>query len=249
MNTTIKGLQLHFAGLYDLRNYFTNGSLPERAMHFNRRVGRIADAKRKDERICGRLARAVSYFISCVNYYGTHLDLELGLMEKFPLYGCLYCGNLPCDCTEKRPDPTKYVLHEEQRGWTIRQWQAHFKTVYGHRNMGKFEKAFLRFTSEFGEFAILSVNGPDTPIYPRAKLEACRRELADLFNWLLTLAYIEGIDLEKEVVDRYAVCPGCKRESDCQCPLVMISENGLSFSTVGTPDYLDPNLNKVLVGE
>lgn len=237
MKTTISGLQKHFADMYGLRNYFVNGSIESRALHFNRRIGRIAESKRKQERMEGRLARAVSYFMSCVNYYGDYLDLELGMMEKFPVTGCLYCANLPCICTEGRPDPTQYTLHEEQRTWTLRQWQEHLKSVYGHFNIGKFEKVFMRFSSEFGEFGILNANGPHTPIYPEAKLKECRQESADVFSWILTMAYVEAIDLEQAVLERYSECPGCRKVSNCECPLVFISEDGSKFSTVGTPDY------------
>jgi hypothetical protein len=238
MDTTIHGLQDHFALLNDRRNHFVNGSFELRAGHMNRRIGRIADSYRKGERMPGRLSRAVSYFMSCVNYFGGHLDLELGMLEKFPMTGCLYCAHLPCVCTESRPDPTGYRIHDEQRNWTIRQWQAHLKSVYGHYNMGKFPKAFMRLVSEFGELGILNAEGPDTPITPEGKMVECRRESADVFSWILTLAYIEGIDLEQAIVERYETCPGCKRASGCECSLVFISKDGTMFSRVGTPEYM-----------
>lgn len=237
MKTTISGLQKHFAEMYGLRNNFVNGSIESRILHFVRRMGRIADAKRKNERMEGRLARAVNYFMSCINYYGDHLDLELGMMEKFPITGCLYCSHLPCDCTEGRPDPTQYTVHEPQRLWTLSQWQEHLKSVYGHYNMGKFEKVFLRFVSEVGEFGILNAEGPHTPIFAEPKLRECRQEAADVLSWILTMAYVEDINLEQAVVDRYQTCPGCKKTSNCECALVFISKDGAKFSRVGTPDY------------
>jgi len=204
-------------------------------------MGRIADARRKNERMEGRLARAISYFMSCINYYGDHLDLELGMMEKFPVAGCLYCSHLPCDCTESRPDPTKYEVHELQRSWTLSIWQQHLKSVYGHYNMGKFEKVFLRFVSEVGEFGILNAEGPHTPIFSETKLRECRQEAADVLSWILTMAYVEGINLEQAVTDRYQTCPGCHKISNCECSLVFISKDGTKFSRVGTPDYTTQN--------
>lgn len=240
MNTTISGLQKHFANMYNLRNYTVNGSIDSRVLHFVRRMGRIADARRKGEPMEGRLARAINYFMSCVNYYGEHLDLELGMMEKFPITGCLYCSHLPCVCTEGRPDPTTYAIHPIQRSWTLKQWQEHLYSVYGHFNTGKFEKVFLRFVSEVGEFAILNAQGPHTPISPEAKLKECRQESADVLSWILTLAYVEEIDLEQAVIDRYSECPGCHKVTNCECSLVFISKDGTKFSTVGTPDYTKP---------
>lgn len=237
MENTIHGLQKHFAELYELRNHFVNGSFGERTTHMNRRIGRIADAKRKNEKMPGRLARAFSYFMSCVNYFGTSLDLELGMMEKFPSHGCLYCHRLPCKCEEGRPDPAEYSLNEEQRKWPLSRWQSHLQQVYGHFNTDKFEKVFMRLTSEFGEFGILNAHGPHTPITPSGIMQECRREAADVFSWILTLAYVEHINLEREVIQRYVTCPGCRRSSECECPLVFISEDGRQFSTVGTPAF------------
>lgn len=241
MNMTISALQQHFHDMYGLRNSFVNGSIHERMLHFIRRVGRIADARRKGDRMEGRLARAVSYFMSCVDNYGFHLDLELGMIEKFPHTGCVYCNKLPCKCTEARPDPEVYTLHEEQRSWTIRQWQAHLKSVYGHFHGEDFNKVFLRFVSEVGEFAILNANGPNTPIGPEDLLIECRREAADVFSWILTMAYVMDIDLQEAIRERYEVCPGCKKNVNCSCDLVFISKDRNFFSTVGTPDFTKTN--------
>lgn len=237
MGGTIREWQQHFDRLYGRRNHFVNGSFERRALHLNRRIGRIADADRKGERMEGRIARAVSYFMSCVNCFGPHLDLQLGMMEKFPITGCLYCGFKPCGCTESRPDPQTYVVHEEQASWTVSRWQQHLKDLYGHFNEGKFDKVFKRLVSENGEFGILLAEGPNTPIDPEEMMTECRREAADVFSWLLTIGYVTGIDVERAVIDRYEICPGCKRSSNCSCSLVFVSKDGRRFSRVGTPDY------------
>lgn len=238
MDTTIGGMQQHFARMYNRRNFIVNGSFGERSMHFTRRIGRIADAKRKNEKMPDRLARGVCYFMSLVNYFGDHLSLVYGLMEKFPKYGCLYCGKKPCACTDaSRPDPTEYTVCDEQWEWSFGRWQLHFQEVYGHYNAGKFEKVFMRLSSEFGEFGILNAKGPKTPITPMAILTECRREAADVFNWLLTLAYVQDIDLEAEVVMRYTVCPGCGLQV-CDCPVVSVSNDGEHFSTVHVPSLV-----------
>lgn len=239
MNTTIHGFQAHFENLYGLRNLFVNGPFHERASHMHHRIGKLADSKRKKEKMPGRLARAVSYFMSCVNYFNGHLDLELGMLEKFPLHGCRYCGHMPCDCKpETRPDPVYDVIHEKQRSWSLHCWQEHLKRVYGHYNMGKFEKAYMRLSTEFGELGTLNVGGPHTPNNSEGVLVECRREAADVFSWILTLAYIEDIDLESEVVARYTTCPGCNKSSGCDCPLVFLSEDGTQYSQVGTPLFV-----------
>jgi len=206
-------------------------------LHLVRRIGRIGDSKRSGERMAGRLSRAFSYFMSCVNYFGDSVDLELGMMEKFPSYGCRYCGSLPCACKEKRPDPTEYAIDEKQREWTLKQWQDHMQSVYSHHHQGNFYKPFTRLVSEVGELGILLANGPNTPITPSEMIQECRREAADVLSWLLTIAYIEGVNLEEQVVDRYSACPGCKKPSHCNCNLVFISQDGTQFSNVGTPAF------------
>lgn len=239
MKTTIRGLQAHFRGLYGLRNLQVNGPFAHRALHMVRRIGRIADADRKDEPMDGRLARAVSYFFSCIDAFGGHLDLELGMMEKFPITGCRYCGYHQCLCNRvTRPDPAEYSVHGEQRKWKLIQWQSHLQHVYGHFNDRKFNQAFARLVSEFGEFCILIAGGPNTPNNAKDWLIECRREAADVFSWILTLAYIKGVDLQDAVVERYRYCPGCGKTKNCKCDLVFVSDDGMKFSTVGTSEFL-----------
>jgi NTP pyrophosphatase (non-canonical NTP hydrolase) len=237
MKTTISALQQHFDGMYGRRNLFVNGSFELRALHLNYRFGRVARAIRKGEPLDEKLARLASYFMSCVNYFRDHLDLELGMMEKFPSTGCLYCGHMPCDCKEDRPDPTQYLVHECQKEWTIREWQEHLKRVYGHFNTDCFSKVFQRMADEIGEFGILLAEGPHTPISSEEMIVACRREAADVFSWILTMAYVLNIDLELAVETRYGTCPGCDRSVNCACNNVFISKDGKHFSRVGTSEF------------
>ncbi len=42
-------------------------------------------------------------------------------------------------------------------------------------------------------------------------------EFADVLAWLVTLANVEGIDLEQACIDKYAKgCPGCGK-MECEC--------------------------------
>ncbi|MES2436774.1 MAG: hypothetical protein V4519_02080 [Patescibacteria group bacterium] len=249
METTILGLQNHFNRMYNRRVQHTGGSFPERAGHMIYRVGKIADAERKSERLPGRLARSVSYFYNVVNFFNGRVDLERGMMYKFPPYGCLYCTHMPCDCNDAtRPDPKDYKLHDEQRGWTLRRWQEHLKTVYGWRHLqgDKFWKIYGRLVSEVGELSIIQSRGPHTPLRGGMADHQSELEAADVLSWLLTLAYVRGIDLEQEVFDRYQTCPGCN-ELVCDCDLVFIAPDGQSYSTVGVPGLYE-NLKITVAG-
>jgi|SaaInlStandDraft_1057018.scaffolds.fasta_scaffold32276_4 NTP pyrophosphatase (non-canonical NTP hydrolase) len=41
-------------------------------------------------------------------------------------------------------------------------------------------------------------------------------ELADVFAWTLSVAALEGIDLEKSFLEKYKVCSGCGK-AVCSC--------------------------------
>jgi NTP pyrophosphatase (non-canonical NTP hydrolase) len=238
MLTTIAGLQDHFAKLYGPRNSFVNGSFESRCAHMFRRIGRLADAKRKSDRMAARLASAVSYFMGVVNYYGGAVSLQRGMMRKLPLSGCAYCGYKPCQCLEaKRPEPKMGQMFDVQAQWLLSDWQNHLKSVYGHHHGEDFWKVYGRLCSELGELAILNVHGPNTPVSLSEIIEACELEAADVFAWIVTLAYIQGIDLQTEVIARYQVCPVC-RQFPCACPLITVSADGQSFSMAGTSSQL-----------
>lgn len=69
---------------------------------------------------------------------------------------------------------------------------------------------FLWFMEEIGELA--SAIGESHP--DKQKLA---EEFADVFAWLVTLANVEGIDLEKACKEKYADgCPGCGKMI-CSC--------------------------------
>lgn len=235
MDTSLAGMQRHFDALYKTRNLFVNGSYHERATHLVRRVGRLYDAHRKGEPIEMKLARAFSYFMSVVNYFDGEVSLTRGMRIKFPSYGCAYCHQKPCACTDgKRPAPVVRELDPAQETWTLKQWQDHLFAVYGERNLNRHPTEILcRLMSEVGELGILNAHGPDTPLTPQELLEECQQEAADILSWLIAVAYINGIDLQKVVVAGYQTCPGCK-QMPCCCPLIFMDPDGRHFSTVGT---------------
>lgn len=68
-------------------------------------------------------------------------------------------------------------------------------------------KTFLWFTEEVGELASAIAKGD------RSNLTG---EFADVLAWLVTLANVEGIDLEQAIRKFTAGCPGCG-EMTCRC--------------------------------
>ena len=69
-------------------------------------------------------------------------------------------------------------------------------------------KTFLWLAEEIGELASALAKGND-----RDNLSA---EFADVLAWLVTLANVEGVDLEEAIKKFTAGCPGCGQVV-CRC--------------------------------
>ncbi len=74
-------------------------------------------------------------------------------------------------------------------------------------------KTFLWFTEEVGELAS-AIAKHDDP----ANLAS---EFADVLAWLVTLANVEGVDLETAIKKFTAGCPGCG-EMVCRCEAKLV---------------------------
>jgi NTP pyrophosphatase (non-canonical NTP hydrolase) len=68
-------------------------------------------------------------------------------------------------------------------------------------------KTFLWFAEEVGELA---------SAIAKRDHENMKEEFADVLAWLVTLANVEGIDLEEAINKFTAGCPGCG-EMVCRC--------------------------------
>jgi NTP pyrophosphatase (non-canonical NTP hydrolase) len=91
----------------------------------------------------------------------------------------------------------------------IGEFQRRLRAAYGARDRARGRDAtFLWFVEEVGELSRALRSGD------RANL---RHELSDALAWLVSVATLEGIDME-DAASRYAKgCPRCGR-SPCRCP-------------------------------
>ena len=90
----------------------------------------------------------------------------------------------------------------------IREFQQLIDRMYSERDRQRgAAKTFLWFTEEVGELAS-AIAGKE-----RDGLEG---EFADVFAWLVTLANVEGVDLQKAITKVTGGCPGCG-EMACVC--------------------------------
>lgn len=92
----------------------------------------------------------------------------------------------------------------------IREFQKLIDRMYSDRDRQRGSaKTFLWLMEEVGELAS-SIAEQDRENLPT--------EFADVFAWLITLANVEGIDLENAVLAKYVQtgCPGCG-QTVCVC--------------------------------
>lgn len=85
----------------------------------------------------------------------------------------------------------------------IREFQQLIDRMYSDKDRQRGSaKTFLWLAEEFGELASSIAEGDR---------ENLPTEFADVFAWLVTLANVEGVDLEDAVMQKYASkgCPGC----------------------------------------
>jgi NTP pyrophosphatase (non-canonical NTP hydrolase) len=95
----------------------------------------------------------------------------------------------------------------------IREFQQLINQMYSDKDRARgAAKTFLWLTEEFGELA--------QAIAKRDDPENLKEEFADVLAWLVTLANVEGVDLEEAIRKFTDGCPGCgKMNCDCQSKL------------------------------
>jgi NTP pyrophosphatase (non-canonical NTP hydrolase) len=92
----------------------------------------------------------------------------------------------------------------------IREFQQLINRMYSDKDRKRGSAGtFIWFVEEIGELA--SAIGEGSSKEEKAK------EFADVFAWLVTLANVEGIDLDQAIQEKYGTgCPGCGKVV-CTC--------------------------------
>ncbi len=95
---------------------------------------------------------------------------------------------------------------------TLKDWQDRIAQTYLERDsLRGLHRTCLWFVEEVGELAGLIKEENQDPA-------ALAQEFSDVFAWLLSLANLAGIDLERACQRYRSGCPKCGI-SPCQCPL------------------------------
>jgi NTP pyrophosphatase (non-canonical NTP hydrolase) len=94
----------------------------------------------------------------------------------------------------------------------IREFQQVIDRMYSARDRQRGSaKTFLWLMEELGELASDLAEGKN------ADRENLAAEFADVLAWLVTLANVEGVDLEAAIEAKYGTgCPGCG-QMVCEC--------------------------------
>ena len=110
---------------------------------------------------------------------------------------------------------------------TLRKFQRKIGDIYGSRDAARGRgDTFLWFMEEVGELAEAMRRGSE---------ESMREEFADVLAWLVSLANIEGIDVEDAVSGKYGGgCPACGgNPCGCQDPSRPEDRDGRTSSPSG----------------
>lgn len=213
------------SGTFRQRNSYFVGGPKERAAEMQKAVAEFLRHWRKGERAqmeqC--LASALAWAFSLLDAFG-EVPWRYALAEKFGGRLCSYCGHEQCECPDKRPAPSFFADETEIKealGFSLRQWMDRLEKKYGHRNRSLgVQNAVGRLYEELTEVTNL-IMGPDT-LTPLGFSQEMKGELADLLTWVLTVAYVAEIDLEKAMEQRYGNgCPTC-RGRVCACPRLLL---------------------------
>ena len=97
----------------------------------------------------------------------------------------------------------------------ITQVQELMKQLYFEKDSRRgLEKTTLWLVSEIGELADIIVKNSQPKKSHELELS---NEIADCFAWLLSIANLLEIDLEKAIIQKYpSKCPRCEK-NPCQC--------------------------------
>ena len=227
---TLSQWQTHFFQMYGRRNSLFIDGLRERVGFLLHAIGDLQDVIRKGggEETKNALASTVGWTFCVAGHFG-NLPLAEMMASKYPVSGCVYCGHLPCDCHQGQRSAVKLVIpHPQQFDWSLTKWQTHLDRVYGARNRQiGLENALNRLFKEVCEINELQMGLART----EATVEEMEHEFAlkvvDILVWIIAVAYLLGLDLERAVSARYgARCPTCLN-LPCACGRFIIDQGRL----------------------
>ncbi|MFA6296869.1 MAG: hypothetical protein WC663_05935 [Patescibacteria group bacterium] len=220
---SLQDLMIHFWGLYERRNRIFLPSLSARINFLNVGIGNLQDAIRKNGDVEKELASVVAR-IFCVANHFWKLPLVEYMARKYPRGVCSYCLQKSCKCSERRLDPKlsydpdAVIDFVVQMEWTLKEWCASMKEIYGKRNEQKgLENCLNRLFKEISELLQLLMRIPERSLTLDEMEKEFALELADTLAWTIAIANLLNIDLEAVVLKYYGNgCHNCHKDP-CEC--------------------------------
>ncbi len=210
----------HLSHIYGCNNSVYITSLSEKLGLLIVSVRSLQDAirKKRSKKKCARaLAHVLAWTYALVDHF-RFPSIAHYLCLKYPVAACGYCGKKPCKCLpEKRAKHTPSPIEAEQLLWNFKEWQKHLGTLYGNSNRKRgLSDSFDRLFTEIAElYHILA----GSFIGRTAKDIHCEygMEIADVIAWIIAIAVLMEIDLEKAMRSLYQMgCPSCTH-NPCRC--------------------------------
>ncbi|MFA5775201.1 MAG: hypothetical protein WC864_07475 [Ilumatobacteraceae bacterium] len=221
MTMILRALEKHFFELFGVRNSIYLDGINARIDLLSMSVGDLQDVVRKEigrDAYAIALARIISRFFCIDDHFRGNLRLVVAFSRKYPLSGCSYCHQRPCQCSETRLAFSSIELAGVQAGWTLGDWARHLDSVYGERNRRRgIEYVLNRLFREVEELRGVSRRVPRLTSSATDILNEYALEIADGIAWTAAAANILGVDLEQAVLGRFGDgCTSC-RTTPCSC--------------------------------
>jgi len=213
---TLDSLQARLGEIFGERDRIYFDERYARIQLFENGVADLFDGLRRSQRAedyevpCARVVAR----IFCIANSFEYLPVSNGMMEKFPVEGCAYCGTSPCICADNRGEVHLATPNAFQQNWNLRQWQLHLDNLYGEPNRAKgIWFATTRLAVETNE--LVSAEDSIRHMTIEEAKNTYTHELADSLAWTIAIANILGVDLQKATEDRFG--NGCNNCGSVPC--------------------------------
>jgi NTP pyrophosphatase (non-canonical NTP hydrolase) len=210
----------YFWKLYGPRNGLFLTSVNDRVIFLNLAISDLEKAWRRgfnSDVLALSLSRIFTRICCLAQFW--QLDFLEVMTRKYPSR-CCYCQQNPCQCQERRADAIwETEISSQQLKWTMTEWANHLKALYGNQNESHGMTYLLgRLVGESSEVASLLASLPGHGSVNIVKVyEELAAEVSDLVAWTLGIANMAGIDLEKQLEQRFHKgCWNCHR-NPCRC--------------------------------
>lgn len=229
--TTLKDLILSMRAIFGTRNDETFRRVTDRVAFLLDALRALEGMHRKERGPdYQRVLASIFARIVCVIDIAGDTGIDLFMSAIVAKYGsfCAYCQRSPCGCPTqgpRMPPQLQSDVDSDCRQWSLHQLQTHLEELYGKNNQSRsIRDAMLRLFAEVAEILPHTLMQQTEDV--RQTLPGYYEEAADALAWLIAIANMLHIDLEKAVCTVYAHgCSVC-RKKPCTCTTIGLGNFG-----------------------